>query len=88
MVYVKMVNSGIWITLYYPKKAHIIYMFNALFNLRFSAQLSHSQPQRANCGPAASKVEIPLLSIYLSIHPSIHLSIYQIEIFFLYAALG
>ena len=42
MIYVKMVNSGISITLYYSKNAH--------------AQLRHSQPQRANCGPASSEV--------------------------------
>ena len=77
MVYVKMVNSGISITLYYSKNAH--------------AQLRHSQPQRANCGPASSEVvsgnlkyHYPSIhpsshpsSIHPSIiHPSIHLSIY------------
>ena len=63
MVYMKMVNSGISITLHYSKNAH--------------AQLSHSQPQRANCGPASSEVVSGNLKYhYLSIHPSIHLSIF------------
>ena len=72
MVYMKMVNSGISITLHYSKNAH--------------AQLSHSQPQRANCGPASFQVvsgnlkyhylSIHPSSIHPSIHPSIYLSIY------------
>ena len=63
MVYVKMVNSGISITLHYSKNAH--------------AQLRHSQPQGANCGPASSEVVSGNLKYhYPSIHPSIHPSIY------------
>ena len=59
MVYVKMVNSGISITLYYSKNAH--------------AQLRHSQPQRANCGPASSEVVSGNLKYhYPSIHQAIH----------------